>query len=579
MLKGIPNADSLVRESICLVEKSETEMQEVDLETPAKMGVTTDKDKDDQGTISARTVWTSPHYIGVPLNYVGFAIFDTAYSSLSYPLFQNFLNMPQNYINVMAQMPTFFLGLKIFMGMISDSVVIRKKRRKPYIVAGWLGVFLVLMVNSIYVYSHENTLYCYSGEVRLNVTAGGECPPTTDFQTVSVGPEFNANLLAVFAVVGSFFFTVADVATDSYCVELAKHESEENRGQIQSYNMSLRFVFSLFFTLFSNLFFNSPMWGGNSMIQVPMSVYFWIMTGMVGLALPFWFILKEDEVQPGDVLKPKAYLKGLWELTKNHGFGSLLMFQFLVTSLNVSPVGGSGLARHWVGVTPFLSTMSTAVSYVLIFGTIFCMGTWGRQCDWRTLNMVGVGLPPMMGLLTLLIVFDVTRSPGFWFFTTIDEVILSMINWLAAIWAVNEMAPQGLEGTAYAFSSTLHNAAIPLSVTLKNNIGQWTAPDIVAGAFDSPDAQSQYATNVYVCLAINLVALCFLPLFPRQKEEARRRFAEWSSSKWMGMIIIACAGFGMFYPAAVNLLTIWCTCMPVAGGPGCVPGTCTAILG
>jgi len=534
-------------------------------------------DEEIEDPISAYEVWTNMKYLGIPFNYVGFAIFDTAYASLAYPVFQNFLNKPQNYINVMGQMSTFFLALKICFGIFSDSVVICGQRRKPYIVIGWVGVFVVLLCNAIYVMVNEDMLYCYQGSLRLNETSNGECPPETTFQTISVGASFNPNMLAIFAIVGSFFFTLADVATDSYCVQLAKREPEDKRGQIQSYNMSLRFLFSLVFTLTSNLYFNSPMWGGDSSIQWAMSTYFWVLCFITGCGLPFWLMLHEDRIRDNERQSARDYFQKLWLLTKNHGYGSLLLFQFCTVVFSVGAVGASGLAKNWVGVTPILNTLTTTAQYVGVFLTIFAMGTWGRSKDWRMLNMIGLGVPPLLGLLTLVIVYDVNRSPAFWFFTQVDSQIISMVNWLAAIWAVNEMAPKGLEGTAYAFASTLHNAAIPLATTLRNNIGQAVAPLIVAGQFYEQDSESQYASNIYVTTGINMMALMFIVLFPRQKADARKRFAQWGSSAFMGIVVTSFALFGMCYPAIVNMITIFCTCMPIAGGPGCIPETCDAI--
>ena len=89
-----------------------------------------------------------------------------------------------------------------------------------------------------------------------------------------------------------------------------------------------------------------------------------------------------------------------------------------------------------------------------------------------------------------------------------------MIGWLTAIWATNEMAPPGLEGTALAIATTSSNAANGIATNLKNLIGAQFKNLRTKAAYTDPLLQDQterdWAINLVITMGINLCALLFL---------------------------------------------------------------------
>lgn len=154
-----------------------------------------------------------------------------------------------------------------------------------------------------------------------------------------------------------------------------------------------------------------------------------------------------------------------------------------------------------------------------------------------------------------------------------------MIGWLAAIWAVNEMHPAGCEGTALAMATTASNAAQTLSTYLKNVIGGL----FCLNSYDyflseDPEVQNrtqrQMTYDLVICSIINLSALLFLWLLPKNKEQARLRFNTWGTSLAFGVVGLIIIAFAVLYGAITDLATLFCPCEPAWGGSGCLPGTC-----
>lgn len=179
-----------------------------------------------------------------------------------------------------------------------------------------------------------------------------------------------------------------------------------------------------------------------------------------------------------------------------------------------------------------------------------------------------------MGLLSLLIVYDVTRSPALWVFTNVDQAALFYVGFLVSIWSTTEMAPPGLEGTAISISTTASNAAGPLATKISNLIGaqfeNLNSEDNFLDESIQSEVQSQYVFNLFIIIAINLSGLMFLWLLPNQRKEAKRRYENWGSSFAFGIASLAIILFAMSYGSSTNIQTVICPCLESNDGDGCI---------
>ncbi len=121
-----------------------------------------------------------------------------------------------------SNITTFAWNLKIFFAILTDTHRPFGMRRKPWMLAGWAGVLLLLLVLAI-------------------------CVNYMDVSTWLV------TLLFVQA-----FLMLSDVPADGYSVELGRLETKEQRGQILATGQRIRFTFCIVAGVIQTFLLNGP---------------------------------------------------------------------------------------------------------------------------------------------------------------------------------------------------------------------------------------------------------------------------------------------------------------------------------
>mmetsp|Transcript_20789 Transcript_20789/g.38685 ORF Transcript_20789/g.38685 Transcript_20789/m.38685 type:complete len:738 (+) Transcript_20789:137-2350(+) len=592
--------------------------------------------------IRAWDLYTKPNLMGMPATYLAVGVIYGGQSGILYPLYQLVLEEPQNYQNAISSITAVFWSFKIFYGFLSDSVPIFGYRRKPYILGGWFFSVIMTALQAIYLSIHTTKTACFFALEGFNGSAADpeehvffsyddviaadatgivehttitqeqldglvdqenfECNVLEPFNDVESNTTwtmevyykaytvdettFNGNTLIGIIVATNLMYMFADVAADGLAVEYAKREPYNERGRIQSYNYVCRFITTTFTIAISGFALNTPLYGGPYKAGFAFSDYMWFLTAGQAIFLPFWVIMYEEKTDPKLITSISSKFAGAWKLLQNKAFCALMVFNVMFNCFtSVSTIGSNALANYWVNASALEFNFSLIIQYIAITLTVYINGKYFVTYSWRCLQSFGLITSSIMGLLSLIVIYDINRSPGFWIFTQVDATILSMIGWLTSIWATNEMAPRGLEGTALAISTSSGNAAQGLATFFRNNIGAYFpnlstsgADQALAYTGTAPDQEAQtrdeYTYNLLVVMAVNLFALVFMWLLPHQKAQARRRYETWGSSTpygFLGLVIICVA---MFYGTSTSIYTMFCPCDDFVGGPGCKPGTC-----
>jgi hypothetical protein len=314
-----------------------------------------------------------------------------------------------------------FWGYKIFYGFLSDSVPLFGFRRKPYIVGGWVLSSIMTAVQAVYITANETTTYCFGGEdvefkalttfPKAEADNGATCPANTYYQVNGLDKEtFNGTLLIVLMLLTNFVYMFADVAADALAVEYAKREIPSERGRIQSYNYVCRFSASIGMTLLTGFGLNTPLYGGKRAAGITLAEFMWFSTVAQVVFLPFYFIMDEKKVDPKLVTTVGFKLKGVWQLLMNKAFSALMIFQVVYhVFANIGPYGTGALAAYWVKADPLQSSLGTVFTTFATAITVWANGRYFSTYSWRCLQSFGLITSTIMGLLTLLIVYDVTR--------------------------------------------------------------------------------------------------------------------------------------------------------------------------
>jgi hypothetical protein len=534
--------------------------------------------------ITAKDLYTRPRLMGMPLTYLTVGFVYGGQGALLFPVFKLLLRVDNNYYNAIGSIVYLFWGFKIFYGFLSDSVPILGMRRKPYIFGGWLLSALSTGIQATYVSASSDTTFCFAepedGSSKLVcqfLTASGEqCPDNTYYQTTGFDKEsFNKNVMVWLMIFTNFSYMFADVAADGLAVQYAKREIDKERGRIQAYNYCCRFLGSTIMALITGFGLNTPLYGGTFSSGIPLSTFLWFLTVLQVCGLPFYFIMEDKKADKSEMISLGAQFSNVWQMLMNRGFATLMIFNVVYNVFTGTYTFGSGsLASAWVQVSPLVNSVNSILSSIAIGIVIYINGRYLSNYSFRCLQSFGLVASTIMGLLSLLIVYDVTRSPALWVFTNVDQAAFYYVGFLVSIWSTTEMAPPGLEGTAISISTTASNAAGPLATKISNLIGaqfeNLNSEDNFLEESIQSEVQSQYVFNLFIIIAINLSGLMFLWLLPNQRKEAKRRYENWGSSFAFGIVSLAIILFAMSYGSSTNIQTVICPCLESNDGDGCI---------
>ncbi len=551
----------------------------------AEQDVEKAEEEEIEDPITAKDLYTQPRLMGMPLTYLTVGFVYGGQGALLFPIFKLLLRVDNNYYNALGSIVYLFWGFKIFYGFLSDSVPIFGMRRKPYIFLGWLLSAISTGIQATYVTASSDTTFCFAepaGEPARSklvcqfLTASNEvCPADTYYQTTGFDRDnFNKNVMVWLMIFTNFSYMFADVAADGLAVEYAKREIPSERGRIQAYNYCCRFLGSVIMGFITGFGLNTPLFGGTFNVGIPLSAFLWLLTVLQLIGLPFYFIMEEKKADKSEIITLGAQFGNVWQMLMNRGFATLMIFNVVYNVFTGTyPVGGSSLASTWVGVVPLVNSLSTIISNIAIGLVIYVNGRYLSNYSFRFLQSFGLITSTVIGLLSLLIVYNVSRSPFLWVFTNVDQAALYYIGFLVSIWSTTEMAPPGLEGTAISISTTASNAAGPLATKISNLIGAQFTYLNTDGAFEDPsiqsEVQSDYVFNLLSIMALNFAGLIFLWLLPNQRKEAKRRYETWGSSVLFGLVSLAIIIFAMSYGSSTNIQTILCPCLKSNDGDGC----------
>ncbi len=554
-----------------------------DEDTDLEQDVERAEQEEIEDPITAKDLYTTPRLMGMPLTYLTVGFVYGGQGALLFPIFKLLLRVDNNYYNAVGSIIYLFWGFKIFYGFVSDSVPILGMRRKPYIFMGWLLSAISTGIQATYVTASSDTTFCFGDPVEGRskllcqfLTASNElCPANTFYQTTGFNKEtFNKNVMVWLMIFTNFSYMFADVAADGLAVQYAKREIPSERGRIQAYNYCCRFFGSVCMAIITGFGLNTPLFGGDFATGIPLSAFLWFLTALQCAGLPFYFIMEEKKADKSEAVTLRAQFGSVWQMLMNRSFATLMVFNVIYNVFTGTyPVGGGSLASVWVGVSPLTNSLSSIISNVAIGVVIYINGRYLSNYSFRFLQSFGLVSSTVVGLLSLLIVYNVTRSPFLWVFTNVDTAALYYVGFLVSIWATTEMAPLGLEGTAISISTTASNAAGPLATKISNLVGAQFAnlnsEDDFSDESIQSEVQAQYTYNLLSIMALNLAGLIFLWLLPNQRKEARRRYETWGSSVLFGLVSLAIIIFAMSYGSSTNIATVLCPCLESNDGDGC----------
>jgi|TARA_B110000858_G_scaffold145051_1_gene164718 folate/biopterin transporter len=302
--------------------------------------------------------------------------------------------------------------LKPLYGFISDSYPVLGYRRRPYMTMGALLSSFMWIILPF-------------------------CPHD----------EFIVTLVMTLSSLGLCF---ADVMADSLLVEIARSESEANKGVIQSYSWMLRFAGGLSASIFGALAYDKlghvQVFHLNSMIPVTIALLSLCIHETDSSTSVNWRITGSKltaAVRQPTVHRPALFL---FLICVTPGYGSVLTF-FYQKELQFTP--------------DEFGTLDVLGHVVAIFGT-FIYKKYLRDVPFRTIFKWALILSFVLENTLLLLVLHTNRTIGIpdFVFALIERIVITLVGQFITMPMVvlgARVCPVGVEGTLYALLMSITN--------------------------------------------------------------------------------------------------------------------------
>ena len=235
--------------------------------------------------------------IGIILSYFCVGLILNLTSTPTYYYLVNVQNASSTIIGVLGTLTSLPWCFKVFFGLLSDSVPILDYRRKPYLFIGYsLSILSSLMLSS------------YSQPTIMQVLMWG--------------------------FIGTTSLLLADVVTDTLCVERAKLETSENRGSLQTLGYTIRALGMVIGSILGAIVYNKKEFGWGLNIS---QIYFLNAIIPFVIVLPVYYSL----VELAPVSMPVNFiyqLKDVWKTLQLRAVWLPMSFIYLYNVLQIPNV-------------------------------------------------------------------------------------------------------------------------------------------------------------------------------------------------------------------------------------------------
>jgi len=427
-----------------------------------------------------------------------------------------------------------------------------------------------------------------------------------------IGDECSVTTWIGLSVVTQAFLMLADVPADGYSVELGQLESPEERGMILSTGQRIRFTATMFAGLIQALLVNGTATNAEGCPIDALNCWSWGLT--VGqyytliscllfiIVVPILF-LREISSKHVPIHTLKEHGKELWHTLMNPTTLYLLFFVAGNGTLaQLTPMTYNYMQYTLIQLTNFQGGIQAIVTYLAVVVGIKVFQTFFIQSNWRNTLYLSIGLSNVLGLLWLLVYWNVggLLNPWFTIFITVNQALAQGISQVLFSMAVIELAKRGQEAITYELIISVANSASTGMTILATQLlapmkavtcTQSTVDDATAGAcpadgvnvfslqtFQDTNGPEKFTNYSILVLVISLAGLVFFTRFlPRQKYECQ----EWkmlgeTGQFWLSPItvgrcsaVIAFAIVTYQIVSSVALLNPSTSCLTVFGGAGC----------
>jgi hypothetical protein len=438
-------------------------------------------------------------------------------------------------------------SFSVFIGFLSDCRPIGGRRRRPYMIIGWIAAFVLFLLIGLVDFTLARSWYLLDWRHE---------PDPATLAAIHTRVTRYGGLLIALAILARLAVQLMYIASLSMTVEFAQREPLRERGKLQATYFVLFYVMAAFAQAISTAFVLAD---DDGHVRSKISLGWTSCILAIACLVPLPFIvtyLDEPTVDQVTVhFSVRRRIHELWRFC--HQNVSIRVLTFLIVHfflIGLYNKNGRTAIAKWCHIT---ESKIPAVNAVSTTGYCLSLTFWiAFMVNWSWRRIAGIGTVAfILGYITFtaLVVYNVARYD--WFYILIVAVLDMPTAWirLYAVVLSTEIAENGREGVTmglvYASQLMVGVSAHMLSAGL----GQWlpfrvTSDDMLA---DSNDTRHQVFTGSMVVFGINVLAVFVVLVLPQQKLDAQQmrafggynRYASYGVAILFGVLF--CGNFAM----------------------------------
>ncbi|EEY54159.1 uncharacterized protein PITG_19677 [Phytophthora infestans T30-4] len=445
-------------------------------------------------------------------------------SGVVYAALNNYLHMSATLVATAVALIQFPRSLRVFTGMLTDTVPIFGYRRRPYIVIGWGMTFLSCFLMAVLPLGDP-----YYGDQSIADLDTAELTPE-QLATIDTDAPNRGIKMIILMMFANFGTVLAYSGFNGTMIEISQQEPAHLRGTAMGDCDVVFYWFAVVSAFFTGLGLNSEDYGGTFSWSVGFNAIMGVCAATSLIVLPFcWWCIQEERVTSGP---SKSVYTFLYELLQRKTIYRYIAFRFFYNVMAmISVTSASAIQSTWAGVEPINNGIATMLAAFLTM--------LGTQWFW-------LGVP-----LLEKIPFAATDFVGALFMLEVDS--------------------EDFEATLFGLAVTSQRVGIPFATVITKSIDGYFDIEREYIQQDDHHVRSQVTYAYLIAYAVNLLAIVFVVLLPRQKEELHRMQRDNATNKIMGIATICVLIFALAWSLMTNILSLFdsTSCLRIAGGSGC----------
>ncbi|ETV92952.1 hypothetical protein H310_12949 [Aphanomyces invadans] len=496
--------------------------------------------------------YSSPEVLVLLFQYAVVGVCIGGIGGMKLPVLTYYFGLESATISAASGLMSLGWSFKVFYGMLSDCFPIMGYSRKPYILLGW-----------------TLTAICF---VIIALKPAGDAVNGDSSAEDIKSAQSHGSLLALLCAVACFCYIMADVACDAMVVEYAQREPDHVRGRLQSSAYATRYIFNALITGVSGFCMSSPRFGGTFSFDVSVNAYFWIMAVpcVVNVVLVFFFMKDRKRA----AVNRSTYFAEVFNLIQQRAVLQVMVFSFMFNlfSSGIMSLAGNYIQVYWAKVEPVNSSIATVLTYVVFSGTLFAVGKWGTNWNWRLLLVITtLSASCIDAVAQFLTIYNIVRNQWFYLGIPLTEYIPLGIQFVVTTFVIVELAGDGNEGLTYGLLTTVGNLPSVFGTMITNVYSTQLRVAKADIKTDTPEVRRDAAYSYMIVYATTIIACCWTIILPPQKAAVKELLLKGGKYPMLGAAMIVAMFSILCLSVTSTLLSMFesTQCYLLAGGSGC----------